>query len=272
MKVATIVPQNYLDLTAHDDYFMCLGNFIDEPGYEEYTAFFTQRAAEGSFVIMDNGLIEGNQRPIEELARKATKIGASEMVLTDVFCDRKATLEAIRADIKKLSSIVHPKPLLVAQGDSIDDWVACACTLINENKIRDFTLGVPKVLTKMGGRDGRIAALYQLVEACPPARHLEVHLLGCWTTSLEITILDKIRISESPNMPKIRGVDSAMPFVFARAGKRVNECDRPDDNPIDFKKSQVSRRLLKRNIKDWRKAGDIVPRGKLSKFLEGLLG
>lgn len=261
MKVATILPQNYLHLTLDDNYFMCLGHLINEPGYEQYTRFFAERANEGKYVIMDNGLIEGNQRPIQELAKKAMLIGASEMAVTDVFCDCEATLDAIGRDLDVLNNVEHPHVMLIAQGKDIDEWVHCAHQLIMRYRTADFTLGVPKVLVELGGRDGRIAALYKLCEVCPPAKHLTVHLLGCWTTPLEILMLDKIQEGGSRCLPQIRGVDSAIPFVFARAGKRVNESDRPDKDPINFQHTVVNERLLKRNIKDWKKACSADYRG-----------
>lgn len=253
MKVATIVPQNYLGMTKNDDYFMCLANLIGKPGMEKYTQFFTERAAEGKFVIMDNGLIEGDQRPITELAEKAKAVGAAEIILTDVFCDKNATLEAIDKDITALEGVEHPNYMLVPQGSSVDEWVECAHTLIM--KYRDkFTIGVPKVLVKLGGRDGRIAALYNLMEACPVARHYTFHLLGCWTTPLEITMLDKL--AHQDHWPNVRGVDSAMPFVYARAGKRIDCDDRPDSNPIDFQRTKVNNLLLRYNVAKWRAAAD----------------
>lgn len=267
MKVATILPQNYLHLTADDDYFMCLGHLINEPGYEQYTKFFADRAKEGKYVIMDNGVIEGNQRPIQELAEKAMSIGASEMIVTDVFRDCNATLEAISRDLKVLNNVPHPHVMLVPQGNTLDEWVFCAHQLIKRFGTYDFTIGVPKVLSDIGGRDGRIAALYKLCEVCPVAKHKTAHLLGCWTSPLEILMLDKIQDSGSRCLPKLRGVDSAIPFVFARAGLRVNAADRPDSDPINFQHSEVSERLLKRNIKDWRKACSADYRKKFWTFL-----
>ena len=74
-------------------------------------------------------------------------------------------------------------------------------------------------------------------------------------------MLDKIQEGGSRCIPQIRGVDSALPFVFARANLRVNEADRPDKEPIDFQRSVVNERLLKRNIRDWRKACSSEHRG-----------
>lgn len=262
MQVATILPQNYLHLTKNDDYFMSLGHLVGEPGYEDYTEFFALKAAEGGFVMMDNGLIEGNQRPISELVDKAHLIGAQEMILTDVFCKKEETLAAIEKDMNILEGMsAHPRPMLVAQGETLEDWVDCAHQLIMRYRTVDWTLGVPKVLVKLGGRDGRIAALYDLVDRCPVARHMEVHLLGCWQSTLELTILDKLTtIQDSHNLPHVRGVDSAIAFVYARAGLDLYSADRPDSDPIDFMESKVRGGLLRNNIYKYRRACDATRR------------
>lgn len=254
MKVATIVPQNYLHLTQNDDYLMCLGHLVGAPGMDGYTEFFQEAARDGKFIIMDNGLIEGDPRPITELVKKANRIGASEMIMTDVFRDKDATLKAIDEGIKSLEGLDHPKLMLVPQGNSVMEWVECAHELICKYNTLDFTIGVPKVLVHLGGRDGRVEALINLVDRCPIARHKTFHLLGCWTTPLEITIIDKL--VRQGVLPNVRGVDSAIPFVYARAGKTMNSMDRPDAKAIDFKYTKVNNMLLRRNIYHWRKAAD----------------
>lgn len=256
MKVATIVPQNYLHLIRNDDYFMCLGNLIDAPGMEKYTQFYVDRCREEKFVIMDNGLIENDPRPLKELAIKANLLGVSEMVMTDVFCDKERTLAAIDQGIHDLAPVQHPPLLLVPQGNSVEEWVDCAHQILLKYSPSHYgyTLGVPKVLTKLGGRDGRIKALYQLMEVCPIAKHRTFHLLGCWTTPLEITMIDKL--VRQGDFPFVRGVDSAMPFVYARAGAGITTQDRPDSEPINFETTVVNYSLLWRNITKWKVAAD----------------
>ncbi len=258
MKVATIVPQNYLNFTAHDDYLMCLGHLIGAPGMDEYTAFFMSAAAAGKFVMMDNGLIENDPRPITELAEKAMLIGASEMIMTDVFCDKEATLKAIEEGVKALEGVEHPRLMLVPQGKTVDEWVECAHEIICKYTHLDYTIGVPKVLVHLGGRDGRVEALTKLVDRCPVAKHKTYHLLGCWTTPLEITIIDKL--VQQGNLPNVRGVDSAIPYVYARAGKAMNSQDRPDSKPINFQHEEVPVLMLLRNIHHWRRAADATRR------------
>jgi hypothetical protein len=259
MKVATIVPQNYLHLLKKDDYLMCLGNLINKPGMERYTEFYRQKCADGAFVIMDNGLIENDPRPLPELIEKAYQLGASEMVMTDVFRDKEATLKAIEEGMKQIGDDCPIRLMFVPQGNTIDEWVMCAAYLIRHYIMYKITIGVPKVLVDIGGRDGRATAISRLVEVCPPARHCTFHLLGCWQSPLEVTIIDKLQQCND-QFPHIRGVDSAIPFVYARAGKKINSQDRPDSNPIDFEFTKVNGHLLRHNIRHWRKAADCTRR------------
>lgn len=266
MQVATIVPQNYLHLLRNDSYLMCLGNLIDAPGMEQYTEFYKNRSKAGKYVIMDNGLIEGNPRPITELYFKALSIGADEMIMSDVFCDKEATLKAIEksfAEItynsafykkQKFLNPEDPRFMLVPQGRDVEEWIDCAHELLCEYGRRKCVIGVPKVLVHLSGRDARAAAITGLLDRCPMARHITFHLLGCWTTPLEITILDKLA-RQQPTI-NIRGVDSAMPFVYARAGKRITDSDRPDSKPINFEYSKVNPLLLRYNIYQWRRAAN----------------
>ena len=257
MKVATILPQSYLHMAIVDDYHMCLANFIGEPEMEAYTNFFRDQAKLG-FVIMDNGLIEGNPRPIDELVVKAKLIGAHEMVLPDVFRDSKATLDAIdNAYGRSLESGINL--MAVPQGNTLEEWLDCACTIIGEYR-EVKTIGIPKVLVDIAGRDGRSIAITELAKRSPMLYHKDIHLLGCWNSALEITIIDKL--SRTNKIPTVRGVDSAFAYVYTRAGVRLDSDDRPDSLPIDFKDGRIEgnerqvNSLLKKNIQLWRRAAE----------------
>lgn len=254
MKVATILPQPYLSLIKQEDYHMCLANLIGAPGMEAYTEFYRKQGFnKNSYLIMDNGLIEGNPRPVDELIYKAQYLQADEFILPDVFCDSKATLEAIQGayELGKSSGI---KMMAVPQGNTLDEWLDCASEIIGNFRGIEV-LGIPKVLVKIAGRDGRLIAIRKLEEKSPMLRHKEIHLLGCWQTPLELLFIDKAQ--RSGLIPKVRGVDSAIPYVFARAGVRLDSDDRPDGNPIDFKDGIIQNKaLLERNIVIWKNAGD----------------
>ena len=61
--MASIVPQNYLNLTSEAKMHMALAHLIAEPGYEQYTEFFMYRKQD-AFCILDNGVIEGSPMSI----------------------------------------------------------------------------------------------------------------------------------------------------------------------------------------------------------------
>lgn len=254
MKVATILPQQYLQCTLYDDYYMCLANLIDEPGMESYTNFFMDMGTcDKKYVIMDNGLIEGNPRPIKELIEKAKLIHADEFILPDVFRDSTATLNAIDAAYEEACAS-GIRMMAVPQGDTLDEWLSCACEIIGNFREIEV-IGVPKVLVDIAGRDGRLFAIKQLVEMSPMLKHKQIHLLGCWKTPLEILTIDKA--SASGIIPMVRGVDSAIAYVYARAGIRIDSDDRPDSNPIDFKAGELKEwSLLGKNIRMWKAAAD----------------
>lgn len=260
MQIATILPQNYLHLTKKDTYHMCLAHLLCREGMDAYTEFFMTRP-ESDYVIMDNGVIEGDPRPIEELIEKAAKVNASEMILPDVFRNKEQTLNAIEDAMRKMPEH-HPKLMAVPQGNTMSEWLDCASEIVGNYRQID-TVGIPKVLVDIAGRDGRIFALAELQKRCPIIKHKEIHLLGCWKTPLEILMVDKA--SRQGFIPKVRGVDSALPYVYTRAHMLMDSDDRPDSNPINFQdgtfsldgvqeKEYVS--LLKKNIKLWRKAAD----------------
>lgn len=259
IKVATILPQAYLQLSENDTYVMALAHLIGAPGMERYTDFFIRKGQEEqSFVIMDNGVIEGDPRPIAELYDKALMIGASELILPDVFRDSKRTLDLVNNATTYLAgrqeTLGEMGLMAVAQGETLDEWVECALALLDNPMVS--CIGVPKVLVDIAGRDGRYIAISELMDRAGDLGGRELHLLGCWQSPLELSILSKA--AEIGELPEIRGVDSAIAYVYARAGKAINDADRPDSHPIDFKNGEIAHKAqLRYNIMLWKDAVDM---------------
>lgn len=249
MKAATIVPVEYLDLIRDEDYHMCLAHLIEKDA--EYTKFYAEIGrAEGKYLIMDNGVIEGNPRPIEEIVRKAILVGADEIVLPDVFRDMNATLELSYEALQYVKmDFPNLKVMAVPQGNSLNEWLDCAMAMIDWDI---DCIGVPKVLVHLGGRDGRLEVLERLGNRL---RGLEIHLLGCWQTPLEVLLIDKY-VKEGLIRP-VRGVDSAIAYVYAREGESITDMDRPNSMAINFSDDQTDRDLLIRNIAAWKDACEL---------------
>lgn len=260
MQMASIVPQNFLELAAEAEFHMALAHLIGETGYEKYTEFFKNRKA-NSFCILDNGVIEGSPMPIEVILEKATMINADEIVLPDVYKDADKTFlmidEAIKYIEQKYGDVDQcPFRLMaVPQGDTNESWLACAERIISCFTHKIDTIGIPKhLIDTCSQRDARLLAISDLHDECPQLTNYDIHLLGCWKTPLEVLTIAKA--SEQGIIPCVRSCDSAIPYVYARNGLRFSDDDRPDKDPINFEKGYCNETLLAYNILAWNCVGD----------------
>lgn len=259
MKTATILPQRYLHLCEDEDYLMALAHLINKPGMEKYTEFFKGKGLEeDTFLIMDNGVIEGDLRPISELLTKAVEIHASELILPDVFRNSKETLRLVEDATLYLADHADEFGemgfMAVPQGETLEQWLSCA-TLLLENPVVSC-LGIPKVLVDIAGRDGRYVAISKLVDRVGDLGGRDIHLLGCWKTPLEVSVIAKGVLQG--DLPEVRGVDSSIAYNMARAGIKINCDDRPDQDPIDFEDGEIENAvLLAHNILMWKDCVDM---------------
>lgn len=258
MQMASIVPQNFLEMTAEANFHMALACFIGEEGYEKYTEFFRNRK-EGSFCVLDNGVIEGKPMPFAECVHRAELINADEIVLPDVYRDNHGTYEAVKEaiDYYVQNDMFDNRfrLMVVPQGNSMEDWLDCAVNLLNDFGTHISTVGIPKHLIETcNERDGRLIAISNLYERFPDLHEWDIHLLGCWKTPLEVLVCAKA--SEQGIIPHIRSCDSAIPYVYARNGLRFSDDDRPDTDPIDFKKGHCDKTILLYNLCSWVSIGD----------------
>lgn len=251
MQAATIVPQPYLHLVKDEPYHLALAHLVGKEGFEAYTEFYTNVGMNpDQFLILDNGLIEGDPRPIEELIEKAHMIGAHELVLPDVFQNKIDTLREAYDALNFLRSTSPKKCMAVAQGNTYEEWLECAKEMLTWDI---DTISVPKVVTKMAGRDGRLRALLDIQE------HLgdrEVHLLGCWESPLELKVIENA--VRAGKIKPVRGVDSAIAYVYARAGLKMSEAERPAGK-IDFAAEDADVEILKYNIDMWKRECAALP-------------
>ena len=247
MKAATILPTHYLPLIEDTDYHMCLAHLIGKD--EKYTEFYKQIGKDSSkYLIMDNGVVEGDQRPITEIVKKAIYVNANEIILPDVMLDKDATLEKSYDALQYIKDNFPLKIMAVPQGKTIDEWLDCAITMIDWDI---DCLGIPKVLTKLGGRDARLEVLKMLGNK---TRGLDIHLLGCWNSSIELTMIASAELNRE--VRPIRGVDSVLAYVYSREGLLISDADRPAGY-VDFSAHDVEEDLLKRNIFLWQMSCEV---------------
>lgn len=244
MKVATILPVSLLNLTCMDDYHMCLAHLV-QPSQSIYGDFYRKIGADkDKYLILDNGVIEGDKRPIEEIVKKALWLRADEIILPDVLFDADRTLDEGLKALHYVKDNFPLKVMAVPQGKTLQEWLECAMYMLAWDI---DCLGIPKSLISIGGRDARLEVLKDLGKR---TRGLDIHLLGCYKTPLEITM---IASAESSGLiPKIRGVDSAIAYIYTKAGIQIDEDDRPDIT-FSFTEdvSAIDKALLYKNITMW---------------------
>ena len=100
-KVAHIVPVSHLSDTTDNQYHMCLAHLVKES--DEYTAHFAKMAADGKFVLMDNGAAEGAQLRFGELFGMYEKIKPTEIVLPDTLFNPASTIQKSRVFLQMSS-------------------------------------------------------------------------------------------------------------------------------------------------------------------------
>jgi len=251
MRCATIVPTPYLHLTKDDGYLMALAHLIGVD--KEYTDFFIERGREGRFILMDNGVVEGDQRPLKELVEKALLINASEIILPDTIYDSTKTLADSWAAMQELRGILGgtlPFGLMaVPQGIHYEEWHRCASVMVNWDI---SAIGVSKFVTpkytEFKGRARRacFGALASL--GCTK----DVHFLGCWDDPSELADLATLQSLKTPTAKMIRGTDSAIAYAYARKGKVLTPKNQRPMEEIDFAANDALQASLEVNIERWR--------------------
>lgn len=245
MKLATILPTAHLEVIAGMPYHMALAHLVGVD--EKYTKFYARESENGAYVIMDNGVIEDAQQNIVNIIDKAKLIDAKEIILPDVYMKSQETIES---SYDALCYVNEHEPAMnvmaVPQGETMEEWLDCAEEMLTWDV---HCLGIPKVLTKIAGRDGRLEALMALKQRCPwELKNVEIHLLGCWESPLELTMIAKAEKQKIINT--IRGCDSAIAYVYTKAGLVISEDARPEGK-VDFNNTQLDMMLLAKNLNIW---------------------
>ena len=222
MRVATIVPTPYLEEVAQEDYNMCL--FQEVVSQPNYAKFFKSQVEEGKFVIMDNGAAEGSNPEAEELLAAYPLVNPSEVVLPDVVGEKDITIEKTRfayamfvaAGLEKTTQF-----MAVPQGADFKEWLECMREFIAQPFIT--TIGISKFVSKLyaeelgEGTNVRLECVDAVLAAAEKInKDIQIHLLGCYETAVEIGEIAKVFDDE------VRGTDSAMAYVLTRNGQQRN--------------------------------------------------
>lgn len=241
MKIATIVPTAFLEETKDDDYHMALAHLVGADPV--YTKFFRRVSNEGKYVILDNGAFEGKPHAMKELLDKAAMINADEIILPDVIKNSSETVMTGFNALRAYGNLSKDKYNIMGapQGNNISEWVDCATTMLKYWQIN--CIGIPKNLTFSVGDNARELAIKHVRKLLDGTK-IRVHLLGCFNDPREVYRVLKY-------YPELRGVDSSIPYVYARDVEELGEAIRPN-NPIDFNETETSPFRLRNAIKKWK--------------------
>jgi len=255
MKVATILPTPLLGQEPATDYNMCLFHMVRDN--EEYAKYFRTLRDQGKFVIMDNGAAEGVNPSPAELAAVYKKVQPSEIVLPDIVYDKEETLRRTKeAYIQFCDEFMHQRYqfMAVPQGETFHEWLSCMTEMMQQRHIT--TIGVSKFVTpkyqeEMGkGTNVRLECVDAIItEAARLGVAMQIHLLGCWDNPAEVGEIDRAFGD------RVRGTDSAIAYVYTRAGKIYTpDINRPDNTEIDFNHGSTGKGdvgLLQQNMNSW---------------------
>lgn len=228
-KIAHIVPVSHLYDTLDNQYHMCLAHLVECTEYREHFASLT---AKGKFVLMDNGAAEGCQLKPEELFDMYELIQPTEIVLPDTLFDPASTIQKSRQFLVMMENVgVYGKyrTMAVPQGNTLDEWIACARIFIKDRRINSF--GISKFLNvATGDRYVRFKACQALAGLIAEYGRddLEVHLLGCDEGPLVVKMCQEA-------FPFVRGCDSAFAYLQAQKNKMMSlQDDSRPSGTIDF--------------------------------------
>lgn len=226
-KIAHILPKKLLELTAVNQYHMSLAHLIIQD--KEYADFYRRMVATGRYVLMDNGAAEGSQLSNDDLLKCWKLVHPTELVLPDTLCNSAETLAKVNEAIPFFrGNGVTCKFMAVPQGETLEEWKNCAFELLLCPEIH--CIGVSKFLTiKTKDPDVRYKAVQYLDEKIKGLgrKDIEVHLLGCDAGPSEV---GKI-FSE---FDFVRGCDTALAYIYASAGKAMEENSARPSGEINF--------------------------------------
>lgn len=237
MRIAEIVPVSCLELTANNQYHMCLAHLVKQD--PTYAAFYRRMSDEGKFVLMDNGAAEGSQLSFGELAECYEIIHPSEIVLSDTLCDSASTLAKFEESGNELDWQRDYRHMAVPQGKDFDEWKKCAAKMFESPSMLD-SIGVSKFLEMSTGNPYIRYEAVKFIDDLSKKLNVkvDVHLLGCSEGSEAVRMIHN-------DFDIVRGCDSAYAYICSQnAEEPIGRHTKRASGEIDFLKGEDVTGLL----------------------------
>ncbi len=237
-KIATILPKNYLYLTAGDQLHMALSHACVDPVYVEH---FKDMVTLGRHVILDNSTIEtGAPQGFKEYMEVVQDMKPTEIVLPDFFPDANETVKAAESALDYLELIGLRETYTVMgipQGSTPGEWSGCVRAMLNMGV---DVIGISYRYNKLFNI--RRATMVGWISGIVSFAEKQIHLLGCNSM---------VEGHQALRMQNVRGIDSAVASVFTKHNIAMAlGMDRPP-RTIDFLTDVYSLPLLQVNIDRW---------------------
>ncbi len=240
-KIATIVPMAHLKLTAGHSRFMALVHLLK---HDEYRYFFESRAEEGAYVILDNSTVElGEPWDMEDYVMEAMSIGAQEILLPDWLNNMTYTLRDAESGLKLATDMGYTGNIMgVPQGRTQEGWIECLEEMLG---MGITSIGISRRYLDRFGQS-RLFACYVVYHVAMQMNvDFSIHLLGAG-------LPPEIEVAPCLRLPRVVGVDSAMPSYFTKAGQELRfKAARPEAQR-DLENDVYDEKLLETNINWWR--------------------
>ncbi len=260
MQIAIISSIPELQYCDEGDMYMCLAQLCLQS--KEYKEFFIERAKQGKFVILDNGVAEGEQVDPATLIELAVEMGVSEVIAPDTLYDgiktREATLEFCAAyGYYLLKSGINI--MGVVQGKTLHD--AICTSKVFEDDPRITTIGLAfagydylsfNSINKTQRNAHSRLWMFNCLNNLTPAIKKPIHLLGLY---------NPYELAFYKDLGEVRSCDSSSPVLCGLRNLPYLSYGIKEKPPtkFDFKSevaSKVQRAIIENNIKNLKEWAD----------------
>jgi hypothetical protein len=216
VKAALIPPAGYEETALASDIHLVLPlpTLVTN---QTYIDTYRKAAARGDYIILDNGVAEGDLRPTATIMHMARTVGAHEIVAPDVMGDMSGTRALTRKFLASAGNIDDYNVMGVCQGAN---WPEVH-TLIEFFARYPYitTLGIPKVHLARG-----LTARFDIVTKILDryGSTFKIHLLGAHRNAVA-------ELWKCDFPAQVRSTDSTLPYKFARHFTPLSDALASDD-------------------------------------------
>lgn len=210
MRVGLIPPKGLENLALRSKFHLALA-IPELMNRRVYSGMYSRASELGDFVVLDNGIAEGQPCNSTDLRIYAKRLEAKELVAPDVIKNAKKTVELVKMFFEE-PGLLPIKHMAVIQGKKVEEFKWCVEQFAEIPYVT--TIGIPRhMLETLTSRACRIDMANWIADTFPD--RFELHFLGTnpkWLGEVK---------SASKYCSHVRSVDTSMPFSYAIAGEEL---------------------------------------------------